>query len=91
LQIIGLTGFRRENCGRIVSRLARKLRVEYPEAVYHGMNRGDRRKPIFQDDTGRGVILDTLGEACVKTGWQIHAFCLMGNHFHLVLETRKRR
>lgn len=67
--------------------MARKLRVEYPGAIYHVMNRGDRREPIFQDDADRHRFLETLGEICLKTGWEIHAFCLMGNHFHLVLET----
>jgi putative transposase len=67
--------------------MARKLRVEYPGAVYHVMNRGDRREPIFKDDKDREVFLSTLGEACGKTGWEVHALCLMGNHFHLVVET----
>jgi putative transposase len=67
--------------------MARKLRVEYPGAVYHVMNRGDRREPIFMDDKDRQDFLATLGQACKKTGWQVHAFCLMPNHFHLVLET----
>lgn len=67
--------------------MARKLRIEYPGAVYHVMSRGDRREVIFRDDTDREVFLRTLGEACEKTGWQAHAYCLMGNHFHLVVET----
>ena len=67
--------------------MARKLRVQYPGAIYHLMNRGDRREPIFRDDGDRQRFLETLGEACGKTGWQIHAYCLMGNHFHLVAET----
>ncbi len=67
--------------------MARKLRVEYPGALYHVLNRGDRREPIFQDDFDRRRFLDTLGETCVKTGWQVQAYCLMGNHFHLVIET----
>ncbi len=67
--------------------MARKLRPECPGAIYHVMNRGDRRKPIFKDDFDRQRFLQTLGEACAKTGWQIHAYCLMGNHFHLALET----
>ncbi|HRZ35663.1 MAG TPA: transposase [Candidatus Paceibacterota bacterium] len=67
--------------------MARKLRVEYAGAVYHLMNRGDRKEPIFRDDGDREQFLETLGEACVKTGWQVHAFCLMPNHFHLVVET----
>src|SRR6476660_2609140 len=67
--------------------MARSLRVEYPGAIYHLMNRGDRREPIFKDDEDRQRFLGTLGEACVKTGWQVHASCLMSNHFHLVIET----
>jgi len=67
--------------------MARKLRVEYPGAIYHAMNRGDRREEIFKDDKDRERFLETLGEVCVKTGWQVHALCLMGNHFHLVVET----
>ena len=51
------------------------------------MNRGDRREAIYADDQDRRRFLDTLGEACQKTGWQIHACCLMPNHFHLVTET----
>jgi len=67
--------------------MARKVRVEYPGAVYHVMNRGDRREPIFQDDPDRKRFLETLAECCAKTGWQVHAYCLMPNHFHLVVET----
>jgi REP element-mobilizing transposase RayT len=60
--------------------MARKLRVEFPGTIYHVMNRGDRHEPIFKDDTDRQDFLETLGEACVKTGWQVHAYCLMPNH-----------
>lgn len=67
--------------------MARKLRVEYESALYHVMNRGDRREAIFLDDEDRKCFLTTLGQACAKTGWQVHALCLMGNHFHLVVET----
>ena len=67
--------------------MARKLRVQYPGAIYHAMNRGDRREPIFLDDQDRRLFLATLGEACEKTDWQVHAWCLMSNHFHLVAET----
>lgn len=67
--------------------MARKLRVEYPGAIYHLMNRGDRKEVIFLDDRDRRRFLDTLGECCAKTGWLIHAYVLMPNHFHLVVET----
>ena len=67
--------------------MARKVRVEYPGAIYHIMNRGDRREPIFKDDADRQRFVETLAEACAKTGWQVHAYVLMPNHFHLVVET----
>lgn len=67
--------------------MPRQLRIEYPGAIYHVMNRGDHREPIFNDDLDRQRFLLTLGQTCDKTGWQLHAFCLMPNHFHLVLET----
>ena len=67
--------------------MGRKLRMQYPGAIYHLMNRGDHREAIFRDDTDRICFLETLGEACAKTDWQIHAWCLMTNHFHLVCET----
>jgi REP element-mobilizing transposase RayT/DNA-binding transcriptional regulator YiaG len=51
------------------------------------MSRGDRREAIFLDKVDRLEFLRTLGRACQKTGWQVHAYCLMSNHFHLVVET----
>jgi putative transposase len=67
--------------------MARKLRVQYPGAIYHVMSRGNQRRPIARDDADRLLLLKTLAEACGKTGWQIHAYCIMNNHFHLVVET----
>jgi REP element-mobilizing transposase RayT len=67
--------------------MARKPRIEYAGAVYHVLNRGDRGKPIYRDPQDRAVFLKALGEACQKTGWRIHAYVLMSDHFHLVLET----
>src|SRR5260221_4482424 len=71
--------------------MPRKLRVEYPGAIYDVMNRGDRREAIFKlkDGGDHQSFLATLGEACAKTDWQGHALCLMPNHFHLVVETPK--
>jgi REP element-mobilizing transposase RayT len=63
------------------------MRVEYAGAIYHVMSRGDRREDIFLDDVDRQDFLKTLAEACQKTGFQVHAYCLMRNHFHLVIET----
>lgn len=71
----------------MVAVMARKLRVEYPGAIYHVLNRGDRREPIVQDDEDRRCFVATLGQACERSGWQVHAYCLMPNHFHLVVET----
>jgi REP element-mobilizing transposase RayT len=67
--------------------MPRALRVEYPGAIYHVMSRGDQREDIFFDDVDRHDFIKTLAEACQKTGWHVHAFCLMRNHYHLVLET----
>ena len=67
--------------------MPRKLRVEYPGAMYHVMSRGDRREDIFLNDVDRQNLIKTLAEACKKTGWQVHAYCLMRNHYHVVLET----
>ena len=63
------------------------LRIQYPGAIYHVMSRGDQRENIFKDDKDRKRFIHTLAEACRKTDWQIHAFCLMRNHFHLAVET----
>jgi REP element-mobilizing transposase RayT len=63
------------------------LRIEFPGAIYHVMNRGDHREDIFRDDQDRHRFLLALGQACGKTEWQVHAYCLMRNHFHLVIET----
>ena len=71
--------------------MARKLRVQYPGAIYHVMNRGDRREAIFLSDKDRALFIETLDEACQKTDWQVHAWCLMSNHFHLVTETPRGR
>jgi REP element-mobilizing transposase RayT len=67
--------------------MPRQIRIEYPGAIYHVLNRGDRREPIFHDDFDRKRFVTTLSEVCTKTDWQAHAYCLMLNHFHLVVET----
>src|SRR6266567_9240041 len=63
------------------------MRVQYEGAVYHLMSRGDRREVIFHDEQDRQRFIETLGQCCGRTGWQVHALCLMPNHFHLVAET----
>ncbi len=67
--------------------MPRQARIEYEGAIYHVMNRGDRRENIVHGDEDRKSFVKTLGEACGKCGWEVHAWCLMSNHFHLVVET----
>lgn len=67
--------------------MPRQLRIDYPGAVHHVMSRGDRRENIYHDDVDRQDFLKTLAEACQKADWQVHAYCLMSNHFHMVVET----
>jgi putative transposase len=67
--------------------MARPLRIEYAGAIYHVLSRGDRREAIVREDGDRILFLDLLGRTCRRTGWEIHAYCLMSNHFHLVVET----
>ena len=67
--------------------MARKARVEFEGAAYHLLDRGDRREAIFRDDADRVMFLTTLGQACERTGWRVHAFVLMSNHYHLLVET----
>ncbi|MHB8522793.1 MAG: transposase [Limisphaerales bacterium] len=67
--------------------MPRKLRVEYPGAIYHVMSRGNGKQDIFRGDVDRQDFIKTLAETCQKTGFQVHAWCLMRNHFHLVAET----
>jgi putative transposase len=67
--------------------MPRSIRIEYPGAFYHVMARGNRREAIYRDGDDRRYHLETLGEACAMTGWRIHAWVLMGNHYHLVIQT----
>jgi len=67
--------------------MARQLRIQYEGAVYHIVSRGNRREPIFRDDEDRRRFVEALGDVCRKTGWCIHAYVLMTNHIHLVVET----
>lgn len=67
--------------------MARSIRVEYAGAYYHVMARGNRRGAIFEDDEDRFFFLKTLGEACGMTGWRVHAWVLMSNHYRLLIET----
>lgn len=67
--------------------MPRKPRVEFAGALYPVMCRGDRREAIFLDDEDRLRVLDTMAEVRERSGWLVHAYVLMGNHYHLLLET----
>lgn len=69
--------------------MARPLRVEFPGAVYHVTSRGDRREAIYRDDADRAAQLETIGQAMDRFDGQVLAYCLMSNHYHLVLHTRQ--
>src|SRR4030067_3428811 len=67
--------------------MARPLRIQYAEAVYHITSRGNARRSIFKDDKDRGMLLNILEEVNDRYHWLCHAYCLMNNHYHLVIET----
>lgn len=67
--------------------MARPLRIEYPGAFYHVTSRGNEQKDIFKSRKDREKFLDYLGSATERYGAAVHAFCLMSNHYHLLLET----
>ena len=67
--------------------ITRSLRLEYPDALYHLTARSDRREPIFEDDGDDLAFIDLLAKEVMQQGWVLYAFCLMGNHYHLLRET----
>ena len=67
--------------------MVRPLRIEYPGAVYHVTSRGNERKSIFKDDQDRENFLNTLDRVNKRYNWICHAYCLMGNHAHVLIET----
>jgi REP element-mobilizing transposase RayT len=67
--------------------MARPLRIEFPDAIYHVTSRGDRREPIFVDDADRSSLLAIVAKGLDRFNAQVLAYCLMGNHYHFVLRT----
>jgi len=67
--------------------MARPLRIEYEGALYHVTSRGNARNKVFFSDSDRLSFLETLGEVVSRHGWICHAYCLMSNHYHLLVET----
>jgi putative transposase len=67
--------------------MARPLRIEFPGGLYHVTSRGDRREEIYLDDADRTHWLALFGHVCKRFNWVCHAYCLMDNHYHIVVET----
>jgi len=67
--------------------MARSLRIEYPDAIYHVTSRGNAQSDIYLDDSDRLMFLETLGQVVQRFGWVCHAYCLMSNHYHLMIQT----
>ena len=67
--------------------MARKIRIEYAGAACHVMARCDQRRAIYDAERGRKLLLATLGQACEKTGWFIHAWVMMNNAMGFSLPT----
>jgi putative transposase len=67
--------------------MARSLRIEYPGAVYHVLNRGNYRRPVFGTLQAKHIFEECLFGACARCGWRLYAYCTLSNHFHFALET----
>jgi len=67
--------------------MARPLRIEYAGALYHVTSRGDRREDIYHDDKDRLTWLDVFSQVCTRFNWRCHGWCLMDNHYHILIET----
>lgn len=67
--------------------MTRPLRIEYPGAVYHVTSRGNEKKAVFKDALDRENFLNTLQQVNKRYNWLCHAYCLMTNHYHLLIET----
>ena len=66
--------------------MSRPLRIDWPGGLFHVTARGDRREPIVEDDVDRRAWVELLGDTCQRLNWRVHAWCLMSNHYHLLLE-----
>ena len=67
--------------------MARRLRIQYSDAIYHVMARGNGRQDIVEDDADRGRLVACLERAVRRSGWSLYAFVFLTNHLHLVLKT----
>jgi len=69
--------------------MSRPLRLQFPGALYHITSRGDGREPIYLGDSDRTVFLTILSHVCERYDWSCHSYCLMTNHYHLLMETHE--
>lgn len=67
--------------------MSRPLRLEFSDALYHVTSRGNERKAIYLEDSDFEIFLNLLNTVCSRYNWVIHAYCLMDNHYHLLVET----
>jgi putative transposase len=67
--------------------MSRPLRIEFPGALYHVTSRGNAQAAIYDDDADRQAFLDLITHVVQRYRWLCHAYCLMDNHYHLVIET----
>ncbi len=67
--------------------MSRPLRIEFPEALYHITSRGDRREDIYDDESDRNAFLDIFAATIDRYNWVCYAYCLMSNHYHLLIQT----
>ena len=67
--------------------MTRPLRIEFAGALYHVTSRGNQREAIYLDESDKLLFLDVLGDVCERFNWLLHAYCLMPNHYHLLVET----
>ncbi|HAU1295866.1 TPA: transposase [Legionella pneumophila] len=67
--------------------MVRPLRIEFAGGLYHITSRGNRKEAIYLSDEDRENFLSVLGDACLKYQWLCHSYCLMTNHYHLLIET----
>ena len=72
-----------------IGRMARPLRLEFPHAVYHVTSRGNARQKIVRGDSDRQAFLSALAQVVDRFDWRCYAYCLMDNHYHLLIETPK--
>jgi len=67
--------------------MTRPLRIEFAGALYHVTSRGDGQEDIYLDDKDREYFLNVMSGVCHRFNWVVHAYCLMTNHYHLLVET----